>query len=105
LPLLKYICPFSYFSLFIGLLGFESKSYLPGQEEGNVDFVLESKFGSYQEDPTQIAREVSSWLGDPDKLCSLSKAAKRHGTPRAAANIAIDIGDSTLRWKEIQEAE
>mmetsp|Transcript_14506 Transcript_14506/g.31893 ORF Transcript_14506/g.31893 Transcript_14506/m.31893 type:complete len:358 (-) Transcript_14506:153-1226(-) len=80
-------------------------SYLPGQEEGNVDFVLESKFGSYQEDPTQIAREVSSWLGDPDKLCSLSKAAKRHGTPRAAANIAIDIGDSTLRWKEIQEAE
>lgn len=76
-------------------------SFLPGQEEGNVDFVVEGNFGSYvsDKDPPRIAEEVATWLLDEHKLETLSKAAKQNGAPHAAAQIVQDIGESTLRWK------
>jgi len=80
-------------------------SFLPGQEEGNVDFVVDGKFGSFNQNPKKIAKEVSNWLADPEKLCALSKAAQKCGAPDAASDIAINIGDSTLRWKESYDAE
>mmetsp|Transcript_1918 Transcript_1918/g.2695 ORF Transcript_1918/g.2695 Transcript_1918/m.2695 type:complete len:759 (-) Transcript_1918:122-2398(-) len=80
-------------------------SFLPGQEEGNVDFVVDGKFGAYSSDrdPAGIAEEVASWLLDEYKLETLSKAAKKAGKPNAAAEIVQHIGESTLRWKEHNE--
>lgn len=77
-------------------------SYLPGQEEGNVDFVVNGGFGAYcsVNDPIAIAEQVCSWLQNEEKLKTLSKNAKLHGTPYAARDIAKAIGESTLRWKE-----
>jgi len=82
-------------------------SFLPGQEEGNVDFVEEKQFGIYKSDsnPMEIANTACEWLQDPDELYKMSLKAKEAGTPNAAENIVKCIGKSVLRWKEHEEEE
>jgi len=80
-------------------------SFLPGQEEGNVDYVIDGGFGAYvsDSDPIGIAEEVCMWLTDEEKHAMLSRAAKSKGAPHAARDIAQAIGDSTLKWRELNE--
>lgn len=82
-------------------------NFLPGQEEGNVDFVVDGQFGAYRSDadPTGIAEEVVNWLTDEEKLRRLSAAARSNGSPNAAAEIVRIIGDSTIHWKELNCAQ
>jgi len=79
-------------------------SYLPGQEAGNVDVVLESGYGDYCEEPIDIAKTVSVWLQDSELLTSLSMAAQRSGRPDAADEIVRDIGSQTVAWLKLNEA-
>lgn len=76
-----------------------------GQEEGNVDFVIQGKFGAFipDKDPNGIAEGVASWLLDSAKAKSLSDAAKKCGAPHAARDIVKSIGDHSLMWKRLQE--
>jgi 1,2-diacylglycerol 3-beta-galactosyltransferase len=78
-------------------------SYLPGQEEGNVDFVIEKKFGAYKSDskPFEISECICEWLQDPDLMVEMSKNAQKASRPNAAEDIARAIGTSVLRWKEL----
>jgi 1,2-diacylglycerol 3-beta-galactosyltransferase len=80
-------------------------SYLPGQEEGNVDFVVDGRFGAFRPDyePVQVACEVVRWLLNENELCLMSHAAKAAGAPHAASHIARMIGESTYRWKDVNE--
>merc|ERR1719203_2789356 len=57
-------------------------SFLPGQEEGNVDYVVEGEFGAFcsDSDPIGISEEVCMWLTDEVRLKELSDAAKATGT-------------------------
>jgi hypothetical protein len=77
-------------------------SFLPGQEEGNVDYVISAGFGGYCDvsDPFMIAEEVCMWLQDEERMENMSKNAKAYGKPYAARDIAKSIGESTLRWME-----
>jgi UDP-N-acetylglucosamine:LPS N-acetylglucosamine transferase len=81
-------------------------SFLPGQEEGNVGYVVDGGFGSYcdDSDPGVMAEEVARWLTDEEKLTVLSKAAKAKGVPYAARDIVQQIGDSSLKWRAHNEA-
>lgn len=78
-------------------------SYLPGQEEGNIDFVIDAGFGAFcsDTDPIAIAEELCMWLQDEKKLETLSKAANAKGAPYAARDIVKIIGDSSLKWKDL----
>jgi UDP-N-acetylglucosamine:LPS N-acetylglucosamine transferase len=80
-------------------------SFLPGQEEGNVDFVVDAGFGAYcpDNDPIGIAEEICLWIRDEHKLAALSKAAKAKGVPYAARDIARSIGESTLKWMDLND--
>jgi Glycosyltransferase family 28 C-terminal domain len=80
-------------------------SYLPGQEEGNVDYVIDGGFGAFcsDSDPIGIAEEVCMWLTDETKLRAHSRAAKSKGHPHAARDIAHIIGSRTLKWIEHNE--
>ena len=78
-------------------------SYLPGQEAGNVDIVLNGGFGDYCEDPETIALEIACWLQEPNLLEKMSRKAMRVGYPNAAEEIALDIGEMTLQWMERNE--
>lgn len=66
-------------------------SFLPGQEEGNVDFVREGGFGDYREDPADIARLVAQYLADGPGLERMSEAARKAGRPEATVEIAKDL--------------
>jgi 1,2-diacylglycerol 3-beta-galactosyltransferase len=74
-------------------------SFLPGQEAGNVDYVLENGFGDYCRKPAKIAETVSSWLQNPSYLAELSHKSSNVGHPQAAEEIVLDIGSITHTWK------
>ena len=80
-------------------------SYLPGQEEGNVDFVIENGFGAYvaDSDPNGVAKQCSSWLRVDDALAERSRNAMEAGVPNAAEDIARHIGQSVVRWMKHNE--
>ena len=82
-------------------------SFLPGQEEGNVDYVVQGEFGTFvsDSDPQGISDVVASWLTDEQKLKHLSANAKKCGAPDAAAEIVEAIGESALRWKNINDSK
>jgi len=73
-------------------------SFLPGQEAGNVDYVLEKGFGEYCDDPVHIADQVAEWLQRPEKLVDMSAKALAVGRPEAASEIVQDIGSITHTW-------
>ena len=50
-------------------------SHLPGQEAGNVPYVIESGFGEFSKQPKKIASTVSDWLQDDSTLKAKSAAA------------------------------
>lgn len=68
-------------------------SFLPGQEAGNVEFVVESGFGDFS--PRHTASLVSEWLQTPGLLDLMSQNAHRTGCPDAAAEIAVEIAAAT----------
>ena len=82
-------------------------SFLPGQEEGNVDYVVQNEFGTFvsDSDPQGISDVVASWLTDEEKLKHLSANAHKCGAPDAAAEIVQAIGESALRWKNINDSK
>ena len=77
-----------------------SFSFLPGQEAGNVDIVLDGEFGAFCKNPIGIADEVATWLENDPLLNQLSRNAMKEGHPHAAVDIVREIGDSTQRWIE-----
>jgi len=78
-------------------------SFLPGQEAGNVDVVLEQNFGEYQKQPSKIGERVTAWLQDKTLLHSMSQAAMVAGNPYAADEIVEDIGRQTVAWMKLNE--
>mmetsp|Transcript_17817 Transcript_17817/g.20307 ORF Transcript_17817/g.20307 Transcript_17817/m.20307 type:complete len:576 (-) Transcript_17817:348-2075(-) len=66
-------------------------SFLPGQEAGNVDIVLDGGFGEYREKPKQIASVVAEWMQNDKKLEEMSRKSSQTGHPHAASEIVHDI--------------
>ena len=66
--------------------------YIPGQEEGNVPFVVTNGVGDYSEDPGEIARIVARWLGpDQERLAAMSQRARALAHPQATYEIVDEI--------------
>lgn len=63
--------------------------YIPGQERGNVDYVLDNAAGAYAEDPLEIAELAAAWL-EPDNevLAHMQENAARLARPQASLEIA-----------------
>jgi len=78
-------------------------SFLPGQEAGNVNIVLDGGFGDFCDEPWGIAEEVACWLRDEPLMDIMSEAASEVGCPDAASDIVLDIGATTHRMMEIDE--
>ena len=66
-------------------------SFLPGQEAGNVDIVLDGGFGAFKQKPNQIGKVVSSWMQDEETLDNMSRKSREVGNPTAASEIVQDI--------------
>jgi len=73
-------------------------SFLPGQEAGNVNIVLDGGFGDFCVDPDDIGNEVSCWLSDDGLMKEMSLKSTAVGHPDAASEIIQDIGGITHEW-------
>jgi 1,2-diacylglycerol 3-beta-galactosyltransferase len=68
-------------------------SYLPGQEDGNVDFVVSGGLGRWAPGGAQAAAAVRDWLQNPDEIDRAARACRRAARPRAAADIATAVAE------------
>ena len=76
--------------------------FIPGQEAGNVSYVVENGVGAYCDAPDGIAAIVSDWAGG-NQLAQMSARARALGRPRAAYDIVDEIVE--LVDGDIAEAE
>jgi 1,2-diacylglycerol 3-beta-galactosyltransferase len=69
--------------------------FLPGQEEGNVPYVIEAGYGDFSRDPKKIASKVTEWLAEPAVVARMSAAASAVGVThaRATKQIAREIAE------------
>ena len=63
-------------------------SRLPGQEDGNVTFVVSEGAGVWAPRPDQVVRALGQWLDDPEKYKAALAACQRLARPQAAREIA-----------------
>jgi 1,2-diacylglycerol 3-beta-galactosyltransferase len=62
--------------------------YVPGQEAGNVEWVVQSGAGAYAPMPEQAAALAATWLSsDPELLRSMAARARALARPHAAEEI------------------
>ncbi len=61
---------------------------LPGQEAGNVTYVVEQEAGIWAPRPTAAAAAVQALLGDPARLQRMAGQARSLARPHAATHIA-----------------
>jgi 1,2-diacylglycerol 3-beta-galactosyltransferase len=61
---------------------------IPGQEDGNVDYVVDKGVGSWAPTPSASAAAVRKWLVSPELLKSASEACRKIARPNAAMEIA-----------------
>jgi 1,2-diacylglycerol 3-beta-galactosyltransferase len=63
-------------------------SRLPGQEDGNAEFVVAAGAGRYAPRPADVAREAGRLRREPATLDAMRAASARLGRPEAAASVA-----------------
>ncbi|MCD6355917.1 MAG: glycosyltransferase [Anaerolineaceae bacterium] len=61
---------------------------IPGQEEGNVSYVIDEGAGVWAPDTDDIIDTIKDWLENPDKRLQAIKHAKRLAKPNASHEIA-----------------
>lgn len=65
---------------------------VPGQEDGNVAYVVENGAGVYAPSPSLVAQMVDAWLAaGPQRLADIGRCARALAQPDAAWRIAEEI--------------
>ena len=67
---------------------------LPGQEDGNVTFVLEEEVGVWNPDPKQVADTLLEWVQKPEIRQRYVENCRRAARPDASRQIARAIGET-----------
>jgi 1,2-diacylglycerol 3-beta-galactosyltransferase len=68
-------------------------SFLPGQEEGNVEYVVAQGLGRWAPGAAQTAAAVRAYLEDPEELGRAIEACRRAARPEAAQAVAEAVAD------------
>lgn len=73
-------------------------SFIPGQEEGNIEFVENAGAGKYvsEDNPEDVAETIAEWIENKRLLIEMSSNARRLGRPEATLDIATIIGEKLL---------
>jgi UDP-N-acetylglucosamine:LPS N-acetylglucosamine transferase len=76
---------------------------LPGQEDGNVAYIVDAEAGLATREPDEAAEAVDHLLRLPAKRWEMSQRAARLGQPRAAARVldfvqGLMLATSVPRW-------
>jgi 1,2-diacylglycerol 3-beta-galactosyltransferase len=61
---------------------------LPGQEEGNVLYVIGEGAGMWAPEPGMVVSVIKNWINHPDRLTETTQASQSLARPEAARQIA-----------------
>jgi 1,2-diacylglycerol 3-beta-galactosyltransferase len=61
---------------------------LPGQEDGNVTFVVDEEAGVWAPEPDEVVVVLKKWLDHPEEYARVAANARRLARPNAARDIA-----------------
>ncbi len=64
---------------------------IPGQEDGNVDYLTQHGAGVFCPTPRAVVDQLRAWLGDQAQLARVREASLRLAQPDAAFNVAREI--------------
>ena len=67
---------------------------LPGQEDGNVTFVLEEKVGVWAPEPEQVVQNLREWVQKPEVRLQYVENCRHAARPDASRQIARAIGET-----------
>jgi 1,2-diacylglycerol 3-beta-galactosyltransferase len=67
--------------------------FVPGQEEGNPQYIVDSGAGAYCPRPAQVVATLRDWFSDRRKMLTMSENARRIARPNAAYNVARIVFD------------
>ncbi len=67
---------------------------LPGQEDGNVSFVVEEKIGVWAPQPKRVVQTLVEWVQKPDIRLQYAENCRRAARPDASRQIARAIGET-----------
>lgn len=70
---------------------------MPGQEEGNVDYVVDKGAGVWAPTPENVVATLHDWVGNPDAREKIAATSKSLARPDAAKNIAQRIIETVKR--------
>jgi 1,2-diacylglycerol 3-beta-galactosyltransferase len=62
--------------------------FVPGQEEGNPEYIVTAGAGAYCPRPSQVVSTLRDWLNDRAKMLQMSENARKISRPNAAFNVA-----------------
>jgi 1,2-diacylglycerol 3-beta-galactosyltransferase len=66
--------------------------FIPGQEEGNIPYVVDQGVGEFTTDPATIAGIVARWFGpERERLAAMALKARALGYPQATFDIVKSI--------------
>jgi 1,2-diacylglycerol 3-beta-galactosyltransferase len=65
---------------------------LPGQEDGNVDFVVSEGVGVWAPEPLAVVRALTRWICRPYERRKVVKNCRRAARPDASRQIALILG-------------
>jgi 1,2-diacylglycerol 3-beta-galactosyltransferase len=68
-------------------------SKMPGQEDGNVDYVVQEGAGKWAPDPADVVEGVCDWLRHPSRRRAAVEACNRLARPDAALMIATLLAE------------
>ncbi len=67
-------------------------SKLPGQEDGNVDYVISEQVGVWAPEPREVIQTLKLWTSQPHEMEKVSKNCRRAARPGASHQIALILG-------------
>lgn len=71
---------------------------IPGQEDGNIDYVVENNVGVYAPSPTRVAEAVAAWLAEGiEALRARGERARAISHPQAVWDIADEVWEYAHR--------
>ena len=65
---------------------------LPGQEDGNVDFVVSERVGVWAPESQMVIRSLTRWICRPEERQKVVINCRRTARPEAARQIALIVG-------------
>jgi 1,2-diacylglycerol 3-beta-galactosyltransferase len=68
-------------------------SRMPGQEDGNVDYVIAKNAGVWAPQPRQVVAVIKNWLDNPAEREKVAATCRQLARPDAARQIARLIAE------------